>query len=419
MKISLIEFSVQNFKAFKDKVTLSMSGRKNDGHTFESNEENLLKTSFIYGPNASGKTSLLEAFVKLKTAILFSANNTENSNLPYTPFYGSLKSRNEPTFFEITFSIDDGEYCGLYQYNFSFVADKILTENMVKVPLGTGDEELIISRFEQNITIGKLLDNAHVIAGNNTRNVSLFLSQAAQFNSKFAMAILEVMKKINIISGIDNSGLYSNYTINKFKEDIDFKNKILKYLEKADFSISGGSVEEFETSLVNIKDIPGEFSATKTVQKANKLFLEHSVYNKDNKKVDVFKLPLDLESNGTQKFIAMIGPMIDTLNEGKVLLIDEFDNSLHPLITKFIIDLFESEYKNTNNAQLIVTTHDTNLLSYKDEFIKDQFWFTQKDEQGASTLFSLGEYDIRNDTEFAKKYLEGRFGGLPFISSSL
>ena len=121
------------------------------------------------------------------------------------------------------------------------------------------------------------------------------------------------------------------------------------------------------------------------------------------------------ESMGTQKFFDILGPIIDTIENDKVLFIDEFDNSLHPFLTKFIVDIFEKN--NPKDAQLIVTTHDTSLLSYKDDFDKAQIWFTEKDKFGIGNLFSLAEFNLRNDTEYSKKYLEGRFGALPFIES--
>jgi len=230
------------------------------------------------------------------------------------------------------------------------------------------------------------------------------------------LSIVEALKSVNVLSGVAYK-TYQQFTIKKFKEDPDYKENILDYLRKADFCISGGRTEEIDMPTIDIKNEQGEFSAKKRIGKSDILFLEHPVYDEDNKKAGVFELVLDEESNGTQRFLSVLGPVIDTLANGKVMFIDEFDNSLHPLLTKFIVDLFESSDINKNNAQLIVTTHDTSLLSYKDDFTRSQFWFTEKDEFGSAKLFSLAEFDVRNDTEFAKKYLEGRFGALPFIES--
>jgi len=412
MQISIIEFSLENFKTFKNKATFSMVAPKNK-HTFESNGENILKTSFIYGPNATGKTSILEGFELMKQGILLSANNKENAELPFLPFLASEETSNKPVSLELVFSATD-LFEGVYRYSFSFLKDHIITENMVRVS-SSGKEEELISRDNQNIKIGKDFFDAEILS-NKTRKESLFLSVSAQFNDKFALAFINALRNINTLSSI-NYKIYQQFTIKKFKEDLEFRQELLKYLNTADFSISDGSTEEVDIQNIDIKDNPGEFSATKNITKMNVLSLEHSIYDKDSKKISSFKLLLDQESIGTQKFISVMGPIIDTLKNGKVLLVDEFDNSLHPLLTKFIIDLFESSETNKKNAQLIVTTHDTSLLSYRDEFIKDQFWFTEKDEFGSAKLFSLAEFDMRNDTEYAKKYLEGRFGALPIIGS--
>ncbi len=408
MKISLIEFSVQNFKTFKDKATFSMSARKNDNHTFESNGENLLKTSFIYGPNASGKTSLLEAILNFRNTVLNSANN--DSKLPYNNFKAYRNDIDEPVFFELAFTLD----AETYQYSFSFLKDYIVSENLSRIT-PSGSEVKYITRTMQDIKLGDSFKSLEILQ-DKTRKDSLFLSQAAQFNDTFALNVLKAFQDMKVISGITYN-TYKNFTINKFKNDAEYRKNILGYLKMADFCIIDGRTDEVDAPHLDIKDDIEGLSITKTMQKANKLILEHPVYNTDGKDVGKFELSFDEESEGTKKFLSVLGPIIDVLAGGKILLIDEFDNSLHPLLTRFIVDLFESKNTNKQNAQLVATTHDTSLLAYKDEFIKDQFWFAEKDNLGASKLFSLGEFDIRNDTEFADKYLEGRFGALPFINS--
>jgi hypothetical protein len=120
------------------------------------------------------------------------------------------------------------------------------------------------------------------------------------------------------------------------------------------------------------------------------------------------------ESEGTQKLFAMAGPLVDTLENGRILVIDELDARLHPLITREIISLFNSNQTNPHNAQLIFMTHDTNILSHK-FFRRDQIWFAEKDKFGATHLYSLAEYKIRNDASFENDYIQGRYGAVPFI----
>jgi AAA15 family ATPase/GTPase len=122
------------------------------------------------------------------------------------------------------------------------------------------------------------------------------------------------------------------------------------------------------------------------------------------------------ESEGTQKVFALAGPLVDTLKDGKVLIIDEFDARIHPLISRAIVELFNSNETNPNNAQLIFMTHDTNLLSNK-LFRRDQIWFTEKNRYGATDLYSLAEYKVRNDASFESDYIKGRYGAIPYIGN--
>lgn len=404
MKISIIEFSVENFKIFNKKVTFSMIARKS-GHTFNSNGENLLKTSLIYGPNASGKSTLLQALALLKDCVIYSANNAKGSSLPYTPFALSSKS-DKPLFCEIVFSMNKQ----IFKYNFSIIEKSIHTENLFKI-LASGEEKAYLVRKKQNIKLFADLEISKDVAEIKTRKEVLFLSAASQWNNKLAMEIVEGFKNINVISGPD-SEKYRRYTMDLFQKDPNKKKKILDYLKKADFCIEDGNVKKIEIPEVIRKQML-KMGAKDTPNEVDTIFFTHNKFDTKGKKVGTAKFNIGDESAGTQNFFNILGPIIDTLDRGKALLIDEFDNSLHPYLTKLIIDLFEKD--NSKNAQLIVTTHDTSLLSHK-ELNKEQFWFTEKDQMGVGNLFSLAEFKTqRNDTEFSRKYLEGRFGALPFI----
>lgn len=401
MSISIIEFSTENFQIFKKRVSFSMLTRKSE-HSFEKNKQNLLKTSLIYGPNASGKSTLLTAFIILKQQIINSTNNLEGSNLPYHPFLLS-NDKNKASFFEVIFILDEK----IFRYNFSILKNEIISENLFEIISG-GKERKYLIRDGQTIKVFydlKESENVKEI----TRKEVLFLSAAAQWKNNFAAEIIGGFKNINIISGPDSGG-YGGYTVKLFKENSDMKKKILDFLKMADFCIDDGSVEKMELPDFVKKDMGLKFKDFP--KEVDTIFFSHNKFDSKNKFIGIEKINMGDESRGTQKFFDILGPIVDTLENGKVLLIDEFDNSLHPFLTKFIIDLFEK--KNSKNAQLIATTHDTSILSYPD-FIKDQFWFTEKDKYGAGSLISLAEFSLRNDTEYSKKYLEGKFGALPYI----
>ena len=275
---------------------------------------------------------------------------------------------------------------------------------------------MFFKRIEQKIEVYfDFKESEDVI--NKTRPDFLFLSVASMWNNSFAINIVSRLSDINII--FTNNLLfsknikYSNYnTTKQFKEEHKRK-KIIEYLQKADFSIIGGGVNE--------KEIPDPFrkdfaKLLPNISKIDSVFLKHYKYNSQGEKISEVEMDLRDESVGTQQFFSILGPIIEFLENSNVLVIDEFDNSIHPYITKLIIDLFEKE--NPKNAQLIVTTHDTSLLSHKN-LNKEHFWFTEKDKFGAGKLFSLNEFKLRNDEEYSKKYLEGRFGAVPFIDFEL
>ena len=411
MQISLIEFSVENFKIFKEKATFSMLARKS-AHTFESNGENLLKTTLIYGPNASGKSTLLQALDAMRYWITNSTKSEDGIVLPYTNFAFSDEVKDKPVFWEVVFSLGKE----VYKYNFSLLKDRVFQENLFEI-LADGKEKKLISRTEDEINLfAEFKTSEDLKTITKTRKGTLFLSAANQWNNKLAGKIVKALGgNINVIQGT-NSNNYMGFTIKMLKENIDAKEKILNFLKKADFCIS-----EIDVTTIDIPDqvltqIKALNISKNIPEKADTITFSHPRFNSNNEQSGFEKIDMRHESIGTQKFFHVLGPVIDTIEYGKVLLIDEFDNSLHPLLTKFIIDIFEKN--NPNNAQLIVTTHDTSLLSYKLDFDKTQFWFTEKNEFGTAKLFSLAEFNMRNDTEFSKKYLEGRFGALPFIESN-
>lgn len=404
MKISLLEFSVKNFKIFKEKTTFSLFARKSE-HTFEENGQNVLKTSLIFGPNASGKSSLLDAFALFRKGIIDSANNPENSVLPHQPFMLGNQD-DEPTSFEVIFSMEGK----IFHYNFSFLKDKIVTERLFEIT-SAGKEKEYLKREGQSIEVFLDFKVSRDVAEIKTRKEVLFLSAASQWNNTLAMKVIDGFKNINVISG-PNSDSYRGFTVQLLKTSVERKNKILNFLKNADFCIEDGFVEKVKFPESIRKQIQLQPNAVSIPDEIDTVSFSHNKFDSRGNKIGVAKFNLGDESVGTQKFFDVLGPIIDTLENGKVLFIDEFDNSLHPILTKYIIDLFE--YYNSNNAQLIATSHDISLLSYK-ELNKEQFWFTEKDKFGAAKIFSLAEFDVRNDIEFSKKYLEGRFGALPFI----
>lgn len=222
-------------------------------------------------------------------------------------------------------------------------------------------------------------------------------------------------KGFNILDGDRLAGFHP-HTAEKSIEDSAFKEKVIAYLKYADFFITDFEVEkeqipeEMRELLKKDKDIkiPEYF---KTVN------FSHPKYNKEKKQIGVAKISSRDESSGTLHFFGGLYPIIDSLEQGKVLIIDELNKHLHPHLCKFIVDLFHSKETNPNNAQLIFTTHDVTLLSQSD-IDRDQFWFTEREPFGVASLFALSDFKERKGSDFQTRYLSGRYGALPFIDNS-
>ena len=219
-----------------------------------------------------------------------------------------------------------------------------------------------------------------------------------------------------MINGAENKG-YINFTMEKMEND-SFKNEIVQLVKSADIGIDDIDIEE--------EEIPSEILEflTDTLKdelindgaKAIKLNTVHNKFDRDGNIIGktIFELNKE-ESIGTRKFFDMSAPILDTLKNGKVLIIDELDASLHPILTQYLIKLFHDEEVNTENAQLIFATHDTNLLN-RNIFRRDQIWLTEKDKYGATDFYSLVEFKgVRASEDFEKQYIQGKYGAIPYI----
>ena len=192
----------------------------------------------------------------------------------------------------------------------------------------------------------------------------------------------------------------------------------MELFKKLDLGFTAIEVEEFKISdetkekIATLQDV----NLKKTLESREyDIYTTHHVYDKEGKVVGQTKFNAEnFESNGTNKIISFSGPLFDTLLYGKVLFVDELDAKLHPMLTRAIVRLFMDKETNPKGAQLVFTTHDTHLLD-KEYLRRDQVWFTEKDATEASDLYSLLEFKERNDRNFEKNYIQGRYGAIPFI----
>jgi len=405
----LIQFTIGNFLSFKDKTTFSMVASKyrdHNEHVFKAlSNIKLLKSSAIYGANASGKSNLIKAMNFMKRFVLFSTKGSIESPINVNNFKLAVEMDNKPSFFEIVFIIDKI----IYRYGFETTISEILGEWLY---YSRADKEyLLFERKRNKFNINRNTFKEGLNLKNKTRNNSLFLSVVAEFNGIISNKIIEWLHNFNVITGLND---YSLFTA-KLLEFDDMKYNIINLLKTADLFIENIKKQEKSierTSLPinkNVKLLPdGNFKLVNFVTFHNKY--------KNGKVIGKSLMDMDSEeSEGTKKYFSLSGPILDTLINGKILVADEFDARLHPLLLINLIQLFNSEINN-KNAQLIFVAHDVALLNRK-YLRRDQIWFTEKDKYESTKLYSLDKYKIRNDYNIEKNYLLGKFGGIPIINN--
>ncbi|MEH2272888.1 MAG: ATP-binding protein [Nostoc sp.] len=418
----LIEFSVGNYRSFKEQVTFSMVAanlgakdkKLDENNVFEIDDAlKLLKSAAIYGANASGKSNLATALNFMKWFMINSSKETQSTEkIRVEQFKLSTETEDKPSFFEIIFLINGKRY----RYGFEVTLDKVISEWLFYVP--KIKETRLFERKLNKISVSKRFKADGI--QQKTRHNALFLSVSAQFNVEIAEIILDwLTNRVKIASGLDDSG-YQRYTVSCLTNNRN-KDEIFQLLKKLDLGFSEVKVKESEiTADLWPKELPDEiknYIIKNGITKVTSVQTTHQKFNEEGNPVSTEIFDLDnQESEGTQKVFALVGPLVDTLKNGKILIIDEFDARIHPLISRAIVELFNSNETNPNNAQLIFMTHDTNLLNNK-LFRRDQIWFTEKNRYGATDLYSLAEYKIPDDASFESDYIQGRYGAIPYIGN--
>jgi len=415
----LIEFIVGNYRSFKDPVTFSMVAAKlrakdktlDENNVFPLTDKiSLLKSCAIYGANASGKSNLVEAFRFMRRFVLSSATGMQvDEPINIERFRLSTETENEPSFFETVFYVEDKRY----RYGFTLDKQKIHLEWLYHVPkvkeanlfYRKGDEFELSGTFRE----GKRLQDK-------TRDNALFLSVVAQFNGAISQTVLRWFRELEVKYGIGD--IDREITIDGLEDEI-LRERIIAFVKQMDLGIDDIEIKRPEMASYIVKS-SAKFEDSPEFEDYWVPFPTISTIHKryNSNKIEDSSASFDLdenESEGTQKLFDLAGPILNILQNGRTLVIDELDARLHPLITEAIIQLFNSNETNPNNAQLVFTTHDTNLLS-NELFRRDQIWFTEKDKYGATDLYSLAEFKkIRNDASFEKDYITGRYGAIPFI----
>jgi uncharacterized protein len=393
----LIEFKVTNFRSINSTQTLSMVAAPLKEDNLKNNIfysgikelPNLVKSAAIYGANAAGKSNLIEAMDFVQNFVRDSAKEKQvGEDINVIPFRLNKVNATLPSEFELLFIANEM----LYEYGFALNNQKVVHEWLFAYPPSQEaqrwferiyDEETDQYNWDLN---EKRLTARCQFWQEATRHNALFLSTAAMLNSAKLEPIVNWITNNLVIFTVKTylSNVFNFFTLN-FCKDVDNKQKILEFLQAAD---------------LNIVDF--------------KLEGQLNFLHKINETEDLTQFPLEYESEGTKRLFIFAGPLMDILEKGKILMIDELDNSLHPSIVKFMLELIHTPQLNRHHAQIIFTTHDSSILD-NNLLRRDQVWFVEKDKQQSSQLYPLTDFKPRPNESLQKGYLEGRYGALPFI----
>ncbi len=408
----VLEIRLSNFFSIKEEVILDLragnidtkQSHKLKNNIFQYDDIKVLKTLALYGANASGKSNLIKVIRYCNAMIFESHNYNENTFYNYKKFKFDGYPKKPSTYF-IKFVINDIEY----DYSFSLGNNEILTEKLYYYPKGR-----IAKIFDRNESKGKTKRDKYSFGNSvikrpfdvaeSTSNKTLFVSRASQMDRGIPKNIFLFFHQTFILH-------YQRYSTNHFGTLVrQHEDKLLHALQLADSDIVRFKqmVRKEKGKSVSVNFMTEE-SIFHEMEQEN---IEIQTYHKYAPKV-AFDF-LSEESLGTQKIFFIMLTILDVIKHDKILLVDEIEDSLHPQIIEYIMDLFSASKK----SQLIFTTHNTHILDLN-KFRKDQIWFVNKKEDGSSDLYSLYDYkDFRDSMDVEKAYLQGRFDAVPIIDNS-
>ncbi len=416
----LIQFNFKNFKSFRDEASLDLTATKiteHEDHVVAAANDKLLKVAAIYGANASGKSNVHDAFEYMTYYVDESFNfgdederrrKTGDAYVKVTPFLFDEESRNEETTFEV-FYVDNTEDTGkTYQYGFSLKNDEVVEEWLYsKAKTARNKYRTIFYRKK-----GEELE-MNGFSKNHVENIKASLNKESLIVSLGAKLRITKLKKVrdwflnNEIVDFGDPG--ENYFLSRvlpsgFVDKREVQNNVVEYFASFD-----GAIQDFDIEEMQQED----------EKEQNKRFKIDSLHKMgDSGKMAA--IPLKQESSGTLKMFALYPSLREVLDHGSTLFIDELNARLHPLLVRNIILTFLSPEINTQNAQLVFTTHD--IWQYSNELLRrDEIWMVNKKRDGVSELYSLVEFKdeegnkVRRDEALAKNYLTGNYGAIPAL----
>ena len=423
----LINFETENFYSFYDSSILSMEKGKRlrkfpeNIHKINKtkNKQNidLLKTAMIFGPNASGKSNFIKALQHMKFMVLNSPGKFTDK-LPYRgfSFKESREGKKDSTIFSIEFISNNIQYLYSFEYN----REIILKESLSYI--SGNDYVVYFDRTSEGFT--KNNNNLIQFEKYLRKNV-LFLYLLQNFNDEHSKNIIDwFANQLMIINKDDTVDLQRIIDQNiKIIEEDFFKGKLLSFLKLADLNIVDIQTEEEKIEVPEkIRKVYELLLDDEAIQNelptvAKNFYTVYKSYNLNGKYTGMRRIPLSMDSSGTQKLISIAVLLLSSLYKNKVLVIDKFDDSFHLQISVALLKLFNS---NSFECQFILTSHELELMDCG--MRKDQVYFVEKEFNGESELYSLFDFKdskdkSRNDITYGKRYMEGKYGAIPNVHS--
>lgn len=418
----LVSFTVKNFRSFQKERTFSMEAsaiKEHKASVVVKGKYNMLPLAVFYGANSGGKSNFIGAISTMRSIVIRSVRLNEGDKLPYDPFALDETSEKKPTFFEIQFIEEEV----MYRYGFEYDREEIISEWLYEKRFGEKEYELFVRSHDLFDVSTKRFSEGEG-KEDLTNSNRLFLSLVAQLKGEKSIKVMNWFKSCNVVSGIESDG-YEDVTLEMFVEHLEGADQAQDFFRELQLGFTRFTVKKIEIPKDVIEKAPDTIKKELEKNASSGAFVTtlttHNVYNEDGMVIGERNFPKNkMESEGTKKVIEMSGPIFDTLNEGKILIVDELDAKLHPLLTRNIVLLFMDPQKNPKGAQLIFATHDTNLLDL-DIIRRDQIWFAEKDKVESTDIYSLIEFKdedgkkVRNDRDIKRDYIRGRYGAIPFI----
>lgn len=411
----IIDFTISNFRSIRDQQTISFYAENPGNHLLDNisypsgDKIGVLNSAGIYGANASGKSNVLLAFQALMYLMRSTGDLKESKPLLcYEPFLLSKKTKSAPVSFEVEFCVPNSTR---YIYKISYLRDRILEEQLSFYQ--SAKPALLFNRTQEDTW--ETIKFGTLFSGGKKRfpffNNNAYLSVAGS-SADAPKLIRDVYNYF--YNDVLRLGLNQTLRNSEWMENEALLNKVTALLNLVDTGVSGVVVKEKEIDLSGVhipENLPDQIKTSILQDMARSLQFIHT---NDSDETELFDIRL--ESAGTQKLFHLAPLIVDALDSGGVLIVDELDNSMHPFIAELIIRLFNDPEVNCGNAQLIFSTHNINLMS-AEHFRRDQIWLTEK-TNGSTRFYSLEDFDkkkVKPQSPFNRWYVEGRFGAVPRI----